>query len=196
MQEVELADRQQDDARAKVDRLPKQVVNRRELKTHLNARTFVGFGPDAVLDLELRRHLEAVRNVRVEERHEPLLVEAATAIAGAGLPDASGIAAVEQAVLDIHVPADRCPWRGHERLGVDELAAPGAADAQRLLARLHLFFFLFAFPGFLALVLDELLHQLLQPPDPLLERLLGLLIGCSFKWGAAQEAGCEGPDDG
>src|SRR5206468_11333949 len=137
-----------------------------------------------------------VRNVRVEERDEPLLVEAATAIPGAGLPESRGAVAVEQTVLQVHVPADRRSGRGHERLGVDELSASGAAEAQRFLARLHLFFFLFAFLGFSGLVLGQLLHQFLQPLDPLLERLLGLLICYSVKWDAAQKAGCEGPDDG
>src|SRR2546427_9688175 len=88
--------------------------------THLNARSVVGFGPDAVFDLELSRHLQTVRNVRVEERHEPLLVEAATAIPGTGLAGACPAAAVEQTVLQVHVPADRRSGRGTERLGVDE----------------------------------------------------------------------------
>src|SRR5207247_7710284 len=142
-----------------------------------------------VLYLQFSRTLQAVRNVRVEERHKPLLVEAATPCPGTGLSNAGRFAAVEQTVLQVHVPADRRPGGGDERLCVDELAASGAAEAQRFLARLHLFFLLFAFLGFSGLVLGQLLHQFLQPLDPLLERLLGLLICYSFKWDAAQKAG-------
>src|SRR5437867_7176445 len=149
-----------------------------------------------MFDLQLGGNLETVRDVRVEERDEPLLVERAAAGSGAGLPDSGGAAAVEQTVLQVHVSTDSRSGRGDERLGVDELAAPGAAEAQRFLARLHLFFLLFAFLGFSGLVLGQLLHQFLQTLDPLLERLLGLLICYSFKWDAAQKAGCEGPDDG
>src|SRR5207245_11366416 len=145
MQEVKFANRQEYDARPEIEFLVDQIVDRRELKTHLNARSVVGFGPDAVFDLELSRHLQTVRNVRVEERHEPLLVEAATAIAGTGLPDASGFAAVEQTVLQVHVSTDGRSGRGDERLGVDELSAPVAAEAHRFLARMQLFLLLLPF---------------------------------------------------
>ena len=37
MQQVELADRQQDDARSEIERFCDQVVDGRELKTHLDA---------------------------------------------------------------------------------------------------------------------------------------------------------------
>src|SRR2546425_110239 len=110
-----------------------------------------------------------------------MLVEAATAIAGTWLPDASGFAAVEQTVLQVHVPADRRPGRGEERLGVDKLAAPGAADAQRLLT--FLFFFCFRF---LCFVLFEVFDDLLQF---LYSFLQSLLVGHRLERDAAQKAG-------
>src|SRR5439155_13790038 len=93
-----------------------------------------------MFDLQLSGNLETVGDVRVEERHEPLLVKTASACSGAGLSDASGIAAVEQPVLQVHVAADCRPGRGEERLGVDKLAAAGAAETQRLLADFFLLF--------------------------------------------------------
>src|SRR5207244_6351456 len=130
--------------------------------------------------------------VSVEERHKPLLVEGAAACSGTRLSDASGIAAVEQPVLQVHVPADRRLRRRHERLGIDGLTTAGSGESisSRLLAFLRLLALLFAFLlRFLGLVLDQLLLQLFQPPDPLLKRLLGLLVGYDFKRGAAQQAG-------
>src|SRR5439155_2055 len=150
-----------------------------------------------MFDLQLSGNLETVGDVRVEERHEPLLVKTATACSGAGLSDASGIAAVdapvEQTVLQVHVSTDCRPGRGEERLGVDELAAAGASETQRLLAEFFLLFL--GFFLLLGLVLRELLHQPFQPPDPFFERLLGLLVGYGFERGAAQKTGWEGPED-
>ena len=128
MQEVELADRQQDDARPEIDRLPKQVVDRRKFEADLDPAgvRLGGLRPDPVLDLEFRRHLQTVGDVRVEEGHKPLLVERTAASPGAGLPWACPIAAVEQPVLQVHVPADRGLGRGHERLGVDGSTTAGS----------------------------------------------------------------------
>src|SRR2546422_8777100 len=108
-----------------------------------------------MFDLQLGGNLETIGDVRVEERHKTLLVERAAASPGAGLPDACSVTAVEQTVLQVHVAADRRSGRGEERLGVDELAAAGAAEAEWLLT--FLFFFCFRF---LCFVLFEVFYGL------------------------------------
>ena len=122
MQEVEFADRKQNDAGPKVDWLPDEVVDVSKFEANLAAIRL----SDGVLELDFGRDFDVLRHVGVNERDEPLLIEVAgdTAVPvfDAALPLSS--------ILDVHIAADDRFGCRHEGLGVDQTAGPGGSERQ------------------------------------------------------------------
>ena len=75
MQEVEFTDWHKEDACAKVERLFDEIVDMGELEAELYFPVRPAFLTDAMLDLDLGCELDVFRDIRIDERDEPLLIE-------------------------------------------------------------------------------------------------------------------------
>src|SRR5215467_600131 len=104
MEQVKLADRKQQNAGAKIDRLINEIIDKSEFQANLCplCRIFT----NAMFDLKLRGKLYMLGNIRIDKWNEPLLIkpirDASIAIFDTGLPLGT--------ILNVHISTDNGFW--------------------------------------------------------------------------------------
>ena len=118
MKQVELADREQQDPRPQVEGFFDQIIDMGEFEPEFNFPVRAALFANAMFDFDFRGEFHMFGDVRIDERHEPLLVEVAVEPAKAVLNAALPV----RPKLEIHIAADNGLRRRDERFGVDQAA--------------------------------------------------------------------------
>src|SRR5262245_12093537 len=112
MKQVELADRQQQDAGADIEWFVHEIIDMGEFQSDFQALR--GILTNSVLDLNFRREFDVLSNVCIDEWNKTLLIKrvgrAAISILDTGL--------LLRSILNIHIAADDRLRSRNKRLGV------------------------------------------------------------------------------